>query len=193
MGGVGGCGQGRGTSVAGKAGVWRGALGKSQKVYRVSGATPKSYRLEPSFSAFVVFQAIRFGDTIFDTIWGLPVSIDTISDTIPAQPRRTDTISDTIPAQPRRTDMISDTIPAQPRQMDTISRFWQGCGGVGWGWDRGVYCILCDCACQASRRKNAGTVGQVCEAIWVNRCPCQNILTCVSVHCTTVSSVSKPY
>ena len=44
MGGVGGCGQGRGTSVAGKAGVWRGALGKSQKVYRVSGATPKSYR-----------------------------------------------------------------------------------------------------------------------------------------------------
>ena len=41
MGGVGGCGQGR---VAGKAGVSRGALGKSQKVYRVSGATPKSYR-----------------------------------------------------------------------------------------------------------------------------------------------------
>ena len=136
-----GCGEGRWASH-------RKCIGSAgQPPNRIENRIAKSYRLEPSFSAFVVFQAIRFGDTIFDTIWGLPVSIgtisdttmaqprrtDTISDTIPAQPRRTDTISDTIPAQPRRTDMISDTIPAQPRQMDTISRFWQGWGGVGVG------------------------------------------------------------
>ena len=123
MGGVGGCGQGRGARVAGKAGVSRGALSAGQPPNRIENRIAKSYRLKPSFGAFVVFQAMRFGDTIFDTIWGLPVSIDTISDTIMAQPRRTDTISDTIPAQPRRTDTISDTIPAQPCQMDTISRF----------------------------------------------------------------------
>ena len=119
-------------------GAWRGRRGcregrwashrkcigsVGQPPNRIENRIAKSYRLEPSFSAFVVFQAIRFGDTISDTIMAQPRRTDTISDTIPAQPRRTDTISDTIPSQPRRTDTISDTIPAQPRQMDTISRF----------------------------------------------------------------------
>ena len=66
--------------------------------------------------------------------------------------------------------------------------------GVGWGGGGiGVFTVYCATVrAKPAEEKTWGRSGES-EAIWVNRCPCQNILTCVSVHCTIVSSVSKSY
>ena len=83
--------------------------------------SPNRIGLEPHLKGFRLFQAIRFGDTIFDTIWCGRLWIDTIFDTIPGVVRFADTISDTIPGVVRFADTISDTIPVVLRLTDTIS------------------------------------------------------------------------
>ena len=83
--------------------------------------SPNRIGLEPHLKGFRLFQAIRFGDTIFDTIWCGRLWIDTIFDTNPGVVRFADTISDTIPGVVRFADTISDTIPGVVRFADTIS------------------------------------------------------------------------
>ena len=83
--------------------------------------SPNRIGLEPHLKGFRLFQAIRFGDTIFDTIWCGRLWIDTIFDTNPGVVRFADTISDAIPGVVRFADTISDTIPVVLRWTDTIS------------------------------------------------------------------------
>ena len=168
MGGVGGCGQGRGARVAGKAGVSRGALGN-----RVSGATPKSYRksYRQIVSAETLFWCICSlpGDAIwrYDFRYDLGVArfnrYDFRYDYGATPPDRYDFRYDSGATPPDRYDFRYDSGATLPDGYDFTILAGVRWGGVGarWGWDRGVYCILCDCACQASRRKNVGTVGQV--------------------------------